>query len=172
MNIYVYPNIIWAIFLLFNSYRFFRKSKNKTTNSQERLQGRPLAIFAFLFNLAGVIVVWLLITNWPDPPVPEDGGPPGPGEGFGYLFFLFGIYFLLMLLDFLISLVGFCLAEIKRAWLFLGLGIGQLLWLSMFYLVYIFLSQRLKESASNRTCITHSTINAKSVFNCIAVQFS
>lgn len=138
MSIYLFAFLCWAFFLLFHAYFNHRQLKKEGLCWKQIKPSKWLAWLPVVFNLLGIALLWFLIMNWPEPDLPADGGPPGPGDGFAYLFGLLGTFLLFVLCNIIASLLGFFLKKESRICLFLGLGVGLLLWPIISFLMFSF----------------------------------
>lgn len=136
MTIYWLAPLCWAFFLLFHAAIAYRQLKKEGLGWPQIKPGKCLALCPVVFNLLGLALLCFLIRNWPDPEPAADGGPPGPGEGFEYLFGLLALFLLFVLYNFAVSLLGFFLKKESRMCLFAGVGTGILLWPIVLFLMF------------------------------------
>ncbi len=135
MNLYDAATIGFAVTVLFIAYRNFKKAKQDANAVNEQEWVKWLSGLVFIFNGLGVLFLWSVLADWSESAVPADGGPPGPGEGFGIFFFVLAIRWLFTVCNAIVFLVGLALKEKIGASLFIGLGLGILLWPLLFYFV-------------------------------------
>ncbi|MDO4795104.1 MAG: hypothetical protein Q4A28_04075 [Brachymonas sp.] len=138
MAIYLFAPLCWAFFLLFHAYLNHRQLKKDGLGWKQIKPSKWLACFPVVCNLLGIAFLCFLIMNWPEPDPPADGGPPGPGDGFAYLFGLLGLFLVFVLCNVIASLAGFFLKKESRICLFLGVGAGILLWPIVLFLMFSF----------------------------------